>query len=47
MKLLAERKRTNASPGFLVQFESEVLRRAQKNFSFRNGRCVELMIWKA
>lgn len=24
-------------PGFLVYFESEVLKRAHKNFSFRNG----------
>lgn len=28
------------STGFLVHFESEVLRRAHKSFSFRNGRWV-------
>lgn len=27
--------------GFLVNFENEILKRAHKNFSFVNGRCVD------
>jgi hypothetical protein len=30
--------RTNGDTAFLVYFENEVLRRAQKKFSFVNGR---------
>ncbi|KZT22076.1 UPF0052-domain-containing protein [Neolentinus lepideus HHB14362 ss-1] len=30
--------------GFLVQFESELLRRAQKNFSFLNGRQGQILV---
>jgi hypothetical protein len=31
---------TRLASGFLVYFESELLRRAHKNFDFRNGRQV-------
>jgi hypothetical protein len=31
------------SQGFLVYFESELLKRAHKNFDFRNGRSVEVL----
>jgi hypothetical protein len=30
-------------PGFLVHFESELLKRAHKNFDFRNGRSADAM----
>lgn len=30
--------------GFLVNFENEILKRAHKNFSFVNGRCVDNMM---
>jgi hypothetical protein len=33
--------------GFLVYFESELLKRAHKNFDFRNGRFAELLLSKA
>lgn len=34
--------------GFLVYFESELLKRAHKNFDFRNGRSAKLQVaWVA
>lgn len=35
--LVYQTRNIQSCKGFLVHFESEVLRRAQKNFSFRNG----------
>ncbi|KAJ3825917.1 hypothetical protein F5880DRAFT_1622475 [Lentinula raphanica] len=34
----------NMFPGFLVYFESEILRRAHKNFTFVNGRLIDTSI---